>query len=128
MSDHEESYAERIIEGVDISKFIQKEFVDKPRMEREFFESGEFNTLYDLINGAESVDEMGLAYETQKVEGLTRESFAKFCNSIYTVLGEEVVCDVSSSVCSRDHLDYKALRIHLTLGQGGWYSSSRKES
>jgi hypothetical protein len=114
-------YLEKLLDEGPMGEFIQREFVEKPRQRKEFFESPEFNCLYGIISSENEIDEEGLAYETQIVDGLTRESLSRFCSSVLEVRGDDPR-KMSHYVYE---LDYKEITIRLVVGQGSWYSTRK---
>ena len=125
MGDEKKDYADKIEESFGMGDFVRREFIEKPKARRDFFETPEFDGLYKIISQQDSVDEEDLAYETQKVEGLSRDDFSRLCSSVFEVLGDKIQTDVKCSVGSRSHINYKDVRFYLICGQGSWYQTER---
>ena len=87
------------------------------KADKDFFESLEFNTLFDIIKQHDMVDEEHLRYNVDAIKGLSDGDFCKVHNSIFREMGSEEIQEESEDF-PKSYIDYKGVRFHLLIGQG----------
>ena len=120
----QQDYGKRILEAIAIDgdKFIQK-IILEAEARRDFFQTSEFNRIYEIVRGHERIGSEDLAYKVKEIPGLTVDQFEDFCSSVIDVSGNCLFGDPENS-CSAN---YRDISVRLVTGQGTSYNTTPRK-
>ena len=91
---------------------------------RIFFQSDEFNLLFEIIKN-DRITHESLFYQNHQIKGVSAAKFTKVCDSIYSCLEDQIQSEDMDSLPNL-YIDFKGVRFHSLVGtEGNTYWTTR---